>query len=168
MILTYVLSFAIVLIGFIKLFKGPIVLKTNADVSSSSFVIDSNGFYSVWISGKIFKSAPMDKRNASIFYSSGVKKKSIKSFFNPQFNGIKNGSFVLKYYYLKKGEYKFVITEEQEDSLGFLAQKMMNNGPFIHAVDFNFEYEVKKTLPDFIFMLIMLGIVLLFIIVDIV
>ena len=167
-ILICLLSSIVAIIVFVKIFKGPVLLHKNASVGSTSFVVDSTGFYSVWISGKTFKAVPLDKRNTSIYYSGGVKKKSIKSFFTPQFNGFKNGTFVLKYYYLNKGEYKFVVTEEQEDSLGFLAKKIMQNSPIIHAVDFNYEYEVKKTLPDFIFFLALLTIILIFNVFDII
>ena len=123
-----------------------------------TFEITKSGFYSIWINGKMFSAVALNIRNAIISDLNDNKLKSIKSYFRLQVTGFKQGRTLLKYYYLKKGTYTFKVVKEQEDALGIFSKRLLRKDLYNLTTDFN--YELRQTLPEFLFPLIIIGIIL--------
>ncbi len=157
-ILFCLLSITISVIALVKIFTGKIIHQSNSEIGSQSFVIDQKGYYSIWVSGRIFTVPALNERNVIVVDKSDQKKNAIKSYFNARVNGFGKGRSLLKYYYLDDETYQLKISNEEEDSLGFLTKLVFKNSLFPRTT--NFTYELRKSYPEFLFPFILLGIVL--------
>ena len=152
MIILKIVLFGLLIIGAIyciaKIFIGKKVLQVNSKLGTCPIEITENGFYSLWIKGKLFKRTGVDVRNVKIYDVNNKAKKSFFAIFKPKTNGISQGSMMLKYYYLKKGTYDFTVGEGKESGLNILDNLLILALPKTKQPKHS--YILKKTLPDFI------------------
>lgn len=157
MAVIYISIILIVPIALYKMYFGEVMIRKNSDLESITFEVTESGFYSIWIKGQMLKEVALDTRNTTILEANRNKIKPIKSIFHPQVNRLNKGRTMLKYYYLKKGKFTFEIVKEQEDSLGIFSRISMRNKLSNKSTEFT--YEIRKTLPEFIFPILLFGIV---------
>jgi len=158
LILICIIAIIISVIGLVKIFTGRVILQSSTDIGSQSFVIDKPGYYSIWVIGQIFTAPALDERNVIIVDKNNQKKKSIKSYFNARVNGFGKGRSLLKYYYLNDETYHLKISNEKDDSLGFMTKLLLKISPFTRST--NFTYQLRKSYPEFVFPFLLLGILL--------
>jgi hypothetical protein len=152
------LTVLISLILLIKLFSGKVILEINAEYATHNLKIEKSGFYSLWIFGKLFTKPTLERFNAKIIDENQDKVFEIPSFFRPNSNNGSSGTIQLKYFYLKKGNYKFEIEDNSENSLNIL-DKTIGEISFSKKSD-DFGYKIKKTLPEFLFPIFLIGILI--------
>lgn len=157
MLICYITVFIISIIFTVKIFLGKRILIQKAELGATFFTVNNPGFYSIWISRKLFLRIALAKRKVDIIDTKENKMKAIKSYVSPKVNGFSNGSIQLKYYYLKKGKYQLTISEEQESSIGFSNRLSIFKNEIDGSTDFT--YILKKSTPEFLFPFLVLGIV---------
>lgn len=137
---------------FVKIFVGKKILEVNSDLGTHSIEITENGYYSVWIRGRLFKQSGVDVRKVTVNDQNDEEMRSHLAILTPQSNGLSHGSMMLKYYYLKKGTYNFIISEGKEPGLNFLSKlvsvTLPENKQPTHS------YILKKTFPDLVILVL--------------
>jgi len=159
LLLAFYISVSITsLVFLIKLFIGKTILELDSQPGAYALTIKKSGFYSIWIKGQLFKLLALHRRNVNIYDSNNSKKSAFRSIFKPKVNGVNEGSRQLKYYYLKKGEYKFQIGDAPESSLGTFDNLILKAVPSKGSTDF--QYRIKNTYPEFLFPFLIAGMML--------
>jgi hypothetical protein len=98
----------------------------------------------------------LDRHNAQIINDDNNRFFEMFSFFRANTNDGSNGRIQLSSYYLEKGTYKFRIGNESDIRFTIL-DKAARKISFSKETD-DFEYKIMKTLPEFIFPLCLIGI----------
>lgn len=143
-------------IFLIKLFRGETIIEIDGVYGAYPFEIREAGFYSLWVYGRVFKKLPLTKLNVVIHNHAGERVSMIPSFLRAQSNNGTTGSMQLKYGYLKPGQYSLVLQEGIEETLNWMdkAFEKISGGIPPSAL----RYRIKKTLPEFAFPFLLLGI----------
>jgi hypothetical protein len=146
------------LISLIKIFSGKVIFKTNAEYATQDLIIQKSGFYSLWVFGKILTKPNLQKFNGQIINENENRLYEMPSFFRPNSNNGSSGSVQLESYYLEKGTYKFRIGNESQSSFTYLDKTIRKILPGEESDDFG--YKIKKTFPEFLFPLCLIGIIM--------
>ena len=141
----------------IKIFVGKTILKTNAEYGTQDLLIEKSGFYSLWVNGEIFSKPTLEKFNAMIINENEKRFFDMPSFFRANTNNGSSGSILLECYYLEKGTYKFKIGNGSQSHLTNLDKIAREFIP--GKLSYDFGYTVKRTLPELIFPLCLIGII---------
>ncbi|SEG30335.1 hypothetical protein [Flavobacterium urumqiense] len=152
------LPIIISLILLFKIFSGKVIFETNSEYGTHILNIEKSGFYSLWVSDKILTKFTLERHNAQIINEDDNRFFEMFSFFRANTNNGSNGRMQLSSYYLEKGAYKFRIGNESDSRL-IIFDKATRKILYSKETD-NFEYKIMKTLPEIIFPLCLIGILM--------
>lgn len=152
--LIVILIFLIVILS--KIFTGEKILEVKADYGYYDFTVETKGYYALLITGKLFRKPPLQKFNTYLVDADGEKISTYKAYLRATSNNGSTGSVQLKYCHLEPGNYKLVVEEGSETALTFVESIMQRFSP--GREDGDFGYRIRKTLPEFIFPLLLAGI----------
>lgn len=152
--LIVILIFLIVILS--KIFTGEKILEVKAAYGYYDFTVETKGYYALLITGKLFRKPPLLKFNTYLVDAEGKKIKTYKAYLRATSNNGSTGSIQLKYCRLEPGNYKLVVEEGSETALTFTESIMQRFS--IGREDGEFGYRIRKTLPEFIFPFLLVGI----------
>lgn len=157
-VIAYVVGLIFILV---RSFNGKIIAQFPVSRQDQVIHITQSGFYSIWINSKAYRGIPLDSFKPKIKSEAGRVAPSYTSFLKPTIsNKIDNTAMQLQYYYLQAGTYICYLDPNTsiDDALEQVWIKAMQN-----LKDETVGFQIKKTLPEFLFPLVLLiGIVPVF------
>ncbi|WP_314185749.1 hypothetical protein [Aggregatibacter kilianii] len=125
----------------LHIFKGEILLQLPIQSQQVTLTIPKNGFYGIWIKGTLFKANPLRGYSIKLIDEQGKSPINLHILGYARKNSFTESTVLEKSYYLKQGQYKLVMTNQDKSVLD---QQVVDQGNFI----------IKKTLP----LMVLLGV----------